>query len=161
MSAKSIPKLRFSVPTNVFYNCRESSTNRPFLKNKANLRKVKMNVRSIITRDYGKIQRWTFGENKPNQSQFSSPQMGRTEVRCRLPELILRWTTERMDEGRLTMDDGRQNRILFGKRLLFSLRRGVDGVRINKNWCERLCMCLSENESGTDYGPNSYKLAGS
>ena len=38
ISAKSTPKwrkpshsgLRFSVPTNFFYNCRESSTNRPF-----------------------------------------------------------------------------------------------------------------------------------
>jgi len=28
--AKSTPKLLFSVPTNFFYNCRESSTNRPF-----------------------------------------------------------------------------------------------------------------------------------
>jgi len=37
ISAKSTRKLRFSVPTNFFYNCRESSTNWPyFLQNKAN-----------------------------------------------------------------------------------------------------------------------------
>jgi hypothetical protein len=42
ISAKSTPKLRFIVPTNFFYNCREFSTNRPyFMQNKANFQKVK------------------------------------------------------------------------------------------------------------------------
>ena len=29
-----------------------------------------MNVSILITRDYEKLQDWTFGQNKPNQSQF-------------------------------------------------------------------------------------------
>jgi len=72
ISAKSTPKLRFSVPTNFFYNCSESSTNRPyFLQNKANFRKAQMNVNSFITTDYENISNWTLGENKPKQTQFA------------------------------------------------------------------------------------------
>jgi len=59
ISAKATP--------NVFYNCRESSTNRPlFMQNKANVKNNQMNVNLIITRDYEKIMHWTLGENKPN-----------------------------------------------------------------------------------------------
>jgi len=81
ISAKSTPKwrkpshsgLRFSMPTNFFYNCRESSTDRAcFLQNKANLGKSQMDVRLNISRDYEKKPCWTFGENKPNQSQFQT-----------------------------------------------------------------------------------------
>jgi len=37
--AESAPKLRLSMPPNLLYNCRESSTNRPpFFQNKANFR---------------------------------------------------------------------------------------------------------------------------
>jgi len=41
-----------------------------FLQNKANFRKSQMDVTLNITRDYEKKSNWTFGENKPNQSQF-------------------------------------------------------------------------------------------
>ena len=70
ISAKSTSKLRFSVPTNSFYNCRESSTNRLlFLQNKANLQKSRIDVSLIATMDYGKKSNRTLGENKPKQSQ--------------------------------------------------------------------------------------------
>ena len=70
ISEKSTLKLRFSVPTNFFYYCRESSTNRPiFMQNKANFKNNQIDVKLIITRDYEKIMHWTLGENKPKQSQ--------------------------------------------------------------------------------------------
>ena len=70
ISSKSTPKLRFSVPTNFFYNCRESSTNWPyFLQNKANFKNNQIDVKLNITRDYEKIMQWTLGENKAKQSQ--------------------------------------------------------------------------------------------
>jgi len=51
-------------------NCRESSTNLPlFLQNKANFQKSQMNVKLLTTREYEKKMHWTFGENKPKQSQ--------------------------------------------------------------------------------------------
>jgi len=41
--------------TNVLYNCKECSTNRPyFMQNKANFRKSQMDVNLIITREYEK-----------------------------------------------------------------------------------------------------------
>jgi len=41
--------------TKLLYNCRESSTNRPyFMQNKANFRKSQMDISLIITRDYEK-----------------------------------------------------------------------------------------------------------
>ena len=69
ISAKPIPKLRFSVPTNFFYNCRESSTNWPyFLQNKPNLLDAQMNVSSILTKDYENVPLRRRGENKPNSN---------------------------------------------------------------------------------------------
>jgi len=63
------------MPSNVFYNGREFSTNRPcFLQNKANFRKSQMDVSLIISSDYENILHWTLGENKPNQSQLPPAQ---------------------------------------------------------------------------------------
>jgi len=74
ISAKSTPKLRFSVPTNFFYNCRESSTNRRyFLQNKANLPDDQMSASSFSTKDYENQPIRRLGENKPNQTQFQDP----------------------------------------------------------------------------------------
>jgi hypothetical protein len=54
----------------LLYSCRECSTNRPiFMQNKANFRKSQMDVKLNITRDYEEKMHWTFGENKPKQSQ--------------------------------------------------------------------------------------------
>jgi len=39
-----------------------------FMQNKANFRKAKMNVTSLITVDYENIANWTLGENKPNSN---------------------------------------------------------------------------------------------
>ena len=72
ISAKSTPKLRFSVPTNFFYNCRGSSTNQAyFLQNKANLVTPKVNVSFFYIKDYENKRDWTLGENKPKQTQFA------------------------------------------------------------------------------------------
>jgi hypothetical protein len=43
-----------------------------FMQNKANLKNSQMDIRLNISRDYEKKSKWTFGENKPNQSQFWS-----------------------------------------------------------------------------------------
>jgi release factor glutamine methyltransferase len=40
------------------------------MQNKANLQKSQVDSRLVITRDYEKKSKWTFGENKPKQSQF-------------------------------------------------------------------------------------------
>ena len=51
---------------NVLYNCRESSTNRAyFMQNKANVKIGKMNISSILTKDYENKRLYRCGENKP------------------------------------------------------------------------------------------------
>ena len=37
-----------------------------FMQNKANFRRAKMNVGSLITKDYENIANWTLGQNEPN-----------------------------------------------------------------------------------------------
>jgi hypothetical protein len=37
----------------------------PFLKNKANFTKSQMNVTDLLTKDYGKMDTWSSGKNKP------------------------------------------------------------------------------------------------
>ena len=70
ISEKSTLKLRFSVPTNSFYNCRESSTKRPyFMQNKANLLMHKINATFIATKDYENEIVFRIQKNKPKQSQ--------------------------------------------------------------------------------------------
>jgi len=84
ISAKSTPKLRFSVLTNFFYNCRGSSTNRAyFLQNKANFLKSQMNVNLYNTRDYEYKSNWTLGENKPNSkpNKANLPE-GKIDAKC-------------------------------------------------------------------------------
>jgi hypothetical protein len=74
----------------LLYSCRESFTNLPyFLQNKANFQKSQLYVKLNKTKDYEKKSKWTFGENKPNQSQFS---VGRemTEDRWQTDEDYLR-----------------------------------------------------------------------
>ena len=93
-----------------------------FLQNKANLQNTRMNVSSIITRDYEKSQKWTFGENKANQSQYKDISQ--------------------------KMADRRQHRIFFGKVLLFFLRHRAVGVRIDKNWYKQPCMRLNKDKWG-------------
>ena len=67
------------VPLRHLYICRESSTDiesslqiSPFLTNKANLRKSQMNVSDFITKDYGKMDTWSSGKNKPNTNPIQS-----------------------------------------------------------------------------------------
>ena len=55
--------------SSVLYNCRESSTNRPFfMQNKANLEKTQMNVSIFSKMAYENKSDWTLGENKPNSN---------------------------------------------------------------------------------------------
>ena len=49
-------------------------------QNKPNFRKAKMNVTSILTKDYENETTFRVLENKPNQSQFQKP-LGSSEVR--------------------------------------------------------------------------------
>ena len=65
---------------NVFYNCRESSTNRPyFLQNKANFKIGKMNISIATIKDYDKEQRTINSEPYSKQSQ-SKPILERMNV---------------------------------------------------------------------------------
>jgi len=41
-----------------------------YMQNKPNFQKAEMNIISAITKDYENKYNWTFGENKPNQTQF-------------------------------------------------------------------------------------------
>jgi hypothetical protein len=50
----------------------------PFLTNKANFRKVKLNVNKVLTKDYVQMDTWSIRKNKPNsnpiQTQFKANQ---------------------------------------------------------------------------------------
>jgi len=84
ISVKSTPKLRFGAPTNFFYNCRGSSTNRPyFMQNKANFQKSQMNVSIFSIMDYENKSNWTLGENKPNSNpnKANLPE-GKIDAKC-------------------------------------------------------------------------------
>ncbi len=62
LAKSAIRYTQYPIRYTSFYNCRESSTNRPyFMQNKANLRKSQMNVTLIITRDYEKKTNRTLG----------------------------------------------------------------------------------------------------
>ncbi len=43
-----------------------------FMQNKANFRKVKLNVNSVLTRDYDRMGTWSIRKTKPIQSQFKA-----------------------------------------------------------------------------------------
>jgi len=69
--AKSTPKLRFSPPTNLFYNCRESSTNQPlFMQNKPNFQNGKMNIALYPETNYERKGLYSCRKNKAKQTQF-------------------------------------------------------------------------------------------
>ena len=54
-------------------------------------RMPKMSVNSILTKDYERNDIFAVPENKansnPNKPNFTYPQRGKTEVRCRMPEV--------------------------------------------------------------------------
>ncbi len=52
----------------VFDNCREFSTNRPFYAKQTQFPKSQMNVNRYNTMDYENISDWTIGQNKPNSN---------------------------------------------------------------------------------------------
>ena len=74
--------------SNALYNCRETFTNvmsalqnKLFMQNKANFRKVKLNVNNVLTKDYDKMDTWSIGkkqtQTKPIQSQSKArPEFG-------------------------------------------------------------------------------------
>ncbi len=60
----------------LLYNCREDSTtiesslqNKLFMQNKANFRKVKLNVTNLLTREYIQMDTWSIRKTKPIQTQ--------------------------------------------------------------------------------------------
>jgi hypothetical protein len=59
------------------YNCKETFTTvmsalqiKLFMQNKANLRKVKLNVNNVLTKDYDRMDTWSIRKTKPIQSQL-------------------------------------------------------------------------------------------
>ncbi len=61
----------------LLYNCREDSTtiesslqNKLFMQNKANFRKVKLNITKVLTKDYEQMDTWSIRKTKPIQSQL-------------------------------------------------------------------------------------------
>ncbi len=65
----------------VLYDCRDTFTDvmsalqiTLFMQNKANFRKVKLNVNKVLTRDYERLDTWWSGKTKPIQSQFKANQ---------------------------------------------------------------------------------------
>jgi hypothetical protein len=77
---KNSPNLRLIKDLRHFkslYNCRELSTsvesslqNNLFMQNKANYRKVKLNVNKVLTKDYDQMDTWSIRKTKPIQSQL-------------------------------------------------------------------------------------------
>jgi hypothetical protein len=64
----------------LLYNCRETSTNiesslqiKLFMQNKANFRKVKLNVTNVLTKDYEQMDTWSIrkkqSQTKPNKAK--------------------------------------------------------------------------------------------
>jgi hypothetical protein len=60
----------------LLYNCRELSTSvesslqiNLFMQNKANFRKVKLNINKVLTRNYVQMDTWSIRKTKPIQSQ--------------------------------------------------------------------------------------------
>jgi hypothetical protein len=60
--------------------------NKLFMQNKANFRKVKLNVNNVLTRDYDKMDTWSIGKtkpikanSKPKQTQYKANQPQNTE----------------------------------------------------------------------------------
>ncbi len=80
IQSKTNNHLSLIILPGVLYNCRETSTYiesslqiNLFMQNKANFRKVKLNVTKVITMDYEKKTLGQRGKTKPikaNQSQF-------------------------------------------------------------------------------------------
>jgi len=59
------------------YICRDTFTDvmsalqiKLFMQNKANFRKVKLNVNEVLTKDYVQMDTWSIGKTKPIQSQL-------------------------------------------------------------------------------------------
>jgi hypothetical protein len=42
------------------------------MQNKANFRKVKLNVTTVLTKDYDKMDTWSIGKNKPNSNPIQT-----------------------------------------------------------------------------------------
>ncbi|MGB2809358.1 MAG: hypothetical protein WBC22_16570 [Sedimentisphaerales bacterium] len=57
-----------------------------FMQNKANFRKVKLNVNKVLTKDYEKMDTWWSGKNKPNsnpiQTQYKPNQTQLKPIKC-------------------------------------------------------------------------------
>jgi hypothetical protein len=73
----------------LLYICRELSTSvesslqiNLFMQNKANFRKVKLNVNKVLTRDYDIMDTWSIRKTKPIQSQLKPIQSQLKPIKC-------------------------------------------------------------------------------
>ncbi len=73
---------------NALYNCRETFTTvmsalqiNLFMQNKANFRKVKLNVNNVLTRDYEQMDTWSIGKTKPIQSQSKPIKANKSQLK--------------------------------------------------------------------------------
>ena len=71
------------------YNCKETFTdvmsalqNNLFMQNKANFRKVKLNVSPVNTKDYDQLDTWSIRKTKPIQSQSKPIQSQLKPILC-------------------------------------------------------------------------------
>jgi hypothetical protein len=75
------------------YNCRENSTNQPFLcKTNPISWKPKMNVNKVLTRDYENETLGRRGKNKPNQTQSNPISKGVSTREPDVAQLLARGT---------------------------------------------------------------------
>ncbi len=77
------------------YNCRELSTsvesslqNNLFMQNKANFRKVKLNVNKVLTKDYDRMDTWSIRKTKPIQSQLKPIQSQLKPIQSQLKPIL-------------------------------------------------------------------------
>ncbi len=76
-------------PCKALYNCRGYTTNvvdslqiNLFMQNKANFRKVKLNVNKVLTKNYEQMDTWSIGKTKPIQSQSKPIQTQLKPIKC-------------------------------------------------------------------------------
>ncbi len=77
------------------YTCRDSSTGiesylqiRLFMQNKANFRKVKLNVNQVLTTDYDTLDTWSIRKTKPIQSQSKPIQSQLKPIQSQLKPIL-------------------------------------------------------------------------
>ncbi len=84
----------------MLYNCRETFTdvmsalqNHLFMQNKANFRKVKLNVNKVLTKDYEIMDTWSSGKNEPKTNPIKANKTPkRTQNKAKQTQFQTRFT---------------------------------------------------------------------